>query len=137
MRFHVCLAPDYDALGLLRPAHVQMEMGYRFSTSPWWATSITWPGSISCARSTTISHSPAPEPTTPPRSPPLTTPCVRGRWRWVCSIWAPLTYAPDHRATLGADHAIEVLARQGDTVVVHDPADYPAVSLPVNDLLEA
>ena len=39
-----------------------------------------------------------------------------------------LTYAPDHEHARGADHAIVVLARRGDTVVVHDPAGYPAAT---------
>jgi hypothetical protein len=49
-----------------------------------------------------------------------------------------LTYAPDHEQVHGADHAIVVLARRPDaTVVVHDPAGYPAAVLPVADFLEA
>ena len=48
-----------------------------------------------------------------------------------------LTYAPDHEHALGADHAIVVLARRPDTVVVHDPAGYPAAILPLADFLEA
>jgi Butirosin biosynthesis protein H, N-terminal len=48
-----------------------------------------------------------------------------------------LTYAPDHLHARGADHAIVVLARRGDTVVVHDPAGYPAALLPLADFLQA
>ena len=48
-----------------------------------------------------------------------------------------LTYAPDHEHARGADHAIVVLARRPDTVVVHDPAGYPAAILPLPDFLEA
>ena len=48
-----------------------------------------------------------------------------------------LTYAPNHEAGRGADHAIVVLARRPDAVVVHDPNGYPATPLPVADFLEA
>lgn len=48
-----------------------------------------------------------------------------------------LTYAPDHQFSLGADHAIVVLARRPDVVIVHDPAGYAAVPLPLDDFLEA
>ncbi|HKW22677.1 MAG TPA: BtrH N-terminal domain-containing protein [Ktedonobacterales bacterium] len=48
-----------------------------------------------------------------------------------------LTYAPDHEAARGADHAIVVLTRDGESVTVHDPAGYPCVPLPLNDFLEA
>lgn len=48
-----------------------------------------------------------------------------------------LTYAPDHQHARGADHAIVVLARRPDAVVVHDPAGYPAAVLPLADFLEA
>lgn len=48
-----------------------------------------------------------------------------------------LTYAPDHKAAHGADHAIVVLARDAESVTVHDPAGYPCVPLPLNDFLEA
>ena len=48
-----------------------------------------------------------------------------------------LTYAPDHEHARGADHAIVVLARQPDAVMVHDPAGYPAALLPLGDFLEA
>lgn len=48
-----------------------------------------------------------------------------------------LTYAPDHQHARGADHAIVVLARRPDAVVVHDPAGYPAAVLPLPDFLEA
>jgi hypothetical protein len=48
-----------------------------------------------------------------------------------------LTYAVDHEQARGADHAIVVLARRPDAVVVHDPAGYPAAVLPLADFLEA
>jgi hypothetical protein len=48
-----------------------------------------------------------------------------------------LTYAPNHKAALGADHAIVVLARDAERVIVHDPAGYPCVPLPLSDFLEA
>jgi hypothetical protein len=48
-----------------------------------------------------------------------------------------LSYAPDHEAARGADHAIVVLARDAERVTVHDPAGYPCVPLPLNDFLEA
>jgi hypothetical protein len=48
-----------------------------------------------------------------------------------------LTYAPDHQHALGADHAIVVLARRPDAVVVHDPAGYPAALLPLADFFQA
>jgi hypothetical protein len=48
-----------------------------------------------------------------------------------------LTYAPDHERARGADHAIVVLARRPDAVVVHDPAGYPAALLPLADFLQA
>src|SRR5215472_17219356 len=48
-----------------------------------------------------------------------------------------LTYAADHEHARGADHAIVVLARRPDAVVVHDPAGYPAAVLPLADFLEA
>jgi hypothetical protein len=48
-----------------------------------------------------------------------------------------LTYAPDHQQARGADHAIVVLARRPDAVVVHDPAGYPAALLPLADFLQA
>jgi hypothetical protein len=48
-----------------------------------------------------------------------------------------LTYAPDHEHARGADHAIVVLARRPDALVVHDPAGYPAAVLPLADFLQA
>jgi butirosin biosynthesis protein H-like len=48
-----------------------------------------------------------------------------------------LTYAADHERARGADHAIVVLARQPDAVIVHDPAGYPAAFLPLADFLQA
>ena len=48
-----------------------------------------------------------------------------------------LSYAPGHEAARGADHAIVVLARDEESVTVHDPAGYPCVPLPLNDFLEA
>lgn len=48
-----------------------------------------------------------------------------------------LTYMPEHQQLHGVDHAIVVLALQPDAVIVHDPAGYPAVPLPLNDFLEA
>jgi hypothetical protein len=48
-----------------------------------------------------------------------------------------LTYAPDHERARGADHAVVVLARRPDAVIVHDPAGYPAAVLPLADFLQA
>lgn len=48
-----------------------------------------------------------------------------------------LTYVPDHANALGSDHAIVVLAHQPGMLTVHDPAGYPAASLPEADFLEA
>lgn len=48
-----------------------------------------------------------------------------------------LTYAAGHEHARGADHAIVVLARRPDTVVVHDPNGYPAAVLPLADFLAA
>ncbi|HEY0755986.1 MAG TPA: BtrH N-terminal domain-containing protein [Ktedonobacteraceae bacterium] len=48
-----------------------------------------------------------------------------------------LTYMPEHRNLRGVDHAIVVLALQPDVVVVHDPAGYVAVPLPLDDFLAA
>lgn len=48
-----------------------------------------------------------------------------------------LTYAPNHLVALGADHAIVVLALQPDKVIVHDPAGFVAVPLPLSDFLAA
>ena len=48
-----------------------------------------------------------------------------------------LTYAPDHERARGADHAIVVLARRPDALIVHDPAGYPAALLPLADFLQA
>jgi hypothetical protein len=48
-----------------------------------------------------------------------------------------LTYAADHEHARGADHAIVVLARRPDALVVHDPAGYPAAVLPLADFLQA
>jgi butirosin biosynthesis protein H-like len=48
-----------------------------------------------------------------------------------------LTYAPDHQHARGADHAIVVLARRPDALIVHDPAGYPAAVLPLADFLQA
>ncbi|HLY30028.1 MAG TPA: BtrH N-terminal domain-containing protein [Ktedonobacterales bacterium] len=48
-----------------------------------------------------------------------------------------LTYMPNHQVLHGSDHAIVVLARTPDAVVVHDPDGYPATPLPLADFLEA
>src|SRR5258708_7794668 len=48
-----------------------------------------------------------------------------------------LTYMPEHRELRGVDHAIVVLALQPDVVIVHDPAGYVAVPLPLSDFLAA
>ena len=48
-----------------------------------------------------------------------------------------LTYAPYHREVLGSDHAIVVLALGPDAVIVHDPAGFVAVPLPLSDFLAA
>jgi hypothetical protein len=46
-----------------------------------------------------------------------------------------LTYMPGYRELRGADHAIVVLALRPDAVIVHDPAGYVAVPLPLSDFL--
>jgi hypothetical protein len=46
-----------------------------------------------------------------------------------------LTYFPDHESMRGADHAIVVLALQSNQVIVHDPAGFVAVPLPLADFL--
>lgn len=48
-----------------------------------------------------------------------------------------LTYNPGHADASGADHAIVILARRPDAVIVHDPAGYTATALPLADFLEA
>lgn len=48
-----------------------------------------------------------------------------------------LTYDPSHRDKRGSDHAVVVLALQHETVLVHDPAGYVAVPLPLADFLAA
>ncbi len=48
-----------------------------------------------------------------------------------------LTYFPDHAMLRGADHAIVVLALQPDCVIVHDPAGFAAVPLPLDDFCAA
>jgi hypothetical protein len=48
-----------------------------------------------------------------------------------------LTYFPDYASLRGADHAIVVLALQADRVIVHDPAGFAAVPLPLADFLAA
>src|SRR6266568_3894001 len=48
-----------------------------------------------------------------------------------------LTYSPYHQDALGADHAVVVLGMQSDAVVVHDPAGFVAVPLPLSDFLAA
>jgi len=48
-----------------------------------------------------------------------------------------LSYIPEHQQLHGTDHAIVVLALQPDTVIVHDPAGYPATPLPLDDFLAA
>src|SRR5260370_975009 len=48
-----------------------------------------------------------------------------------------LTYDPSHREARGSDHAIVVLAVQKDAVIVHDPAGFVAVPLPLADFFAA
>ncbi|HVU69847.1 MAG TPA: BtrH N-terminal domain-containing protein [Ktedonobacteraceae bacterium] len=48
-----------------------------------------------------------------------------------------LTYMPEHRELHGSDHAIVVLALRSDDVLVHDPAGYVSVPLPLSDFLDA
>lgn len=48
-----------------------------------------------------------------------------------------LSYNPNHQQLYGSDHAIVILALQPDSVVVHDPAGFVAVPLPLADFLEA
>jgi hypothetical protein len=48
-----------------------------------------------------------------------------------------LTYMPEHRELRGSDHAVVVLALRPGEVLVHDPAGYVSVPLPLNDFLEA
>lgn len=48
-----------------------------------------------------------------------------------------LTYIPAHREIRGVDHALVVLALLPDRVIVHDPAGYVAVPLPLSDFLAA
>jgi len=48
-----------------------------------------------------------------------------------------LSYAPGHIYTRGVDHAVVVLKRTDDTVLLHDPAGFIAVPLPLSDFLEA
>jgi hypothetical protein len=48
-----------------------------------------------------------------------------------------LTYIPEHQQLRGSDHAIVALALQPEAVIVHDPAGFPAVPLPLGDFLEA
>ena len=48
-----------------------------------------------------------------------------------------LTYIPEHHHLAGSDHAIVVLALQPDVVIIHDPAGYVAVPLPLSDFLAA
>lgn len=48
-----------------------------------------------------------------------------------------LSYIPDHEMIRGVDHAVVVLARQPDGVIVHDPEGYPLMPLPLADFLAA
>ncbi|KAB8068291.1 NlpC/p60-like transpeptidase-domain-containing protein [Aspergillus leporis] len=50
-----------------------------------------------------------------------------------------LSYNPDYTALNGADHFLVVLAVDEDKgmVLLHDPAGYPAVLLPLEDFIEA
>lgn len=47
------------------------------------------------------------------------------------------TSSPEHQHMRGSDHAIVVLALRHEVVIVHDPAGYPAVPLPLSDFLQA
>lgn len=48
-----------------------------------------------------------------------------------------LTYATYHQDALGVDHAVVVLGMRPDAVIVHDPAGFVAVPLPLSDFLAA
>jgi len=48
-----------------------------------------------------------------------------------------LTYNPEHRDLRGVDHALVVLARRPDEVIVHDPEGYPTMPLALPDFLNA
>jgi hypothetical protein len=48
-----------------------------------------------------------------------------------------LSYIPNHQMIRGVDHAVVVLARQPNGVVVHDPEGYPIMPLPLADFLAA
>ncbi|GIJ89506.1 hypothetical protein Asppvi_008448 [Aspergillus pseudoviridinutans] len=50
-----------------------------------------------------------------------------------------LTYNPDYKTLSGADHFVAVMKVDDDngTVLLHDPAGYPAVVLPVAEFVEA
>lgn len=48
-----------------------------------------------------------------------------------------LSYMPFHRGIRGVDHAVVVLALQPNRVILHDPAGYVAVPLPLDDFLAA
>ena len=48
-----------------------------------------------------------------------------------------LSYMPGYQHLRGSDHAVVVLARRPDAVVVHDPDGYVATPLPLSDFLLA
>jgi hypothetical protein len=48
-----------------------------------------------------------------------------------------LTHMPGHEHMAGSDHFVLVLAIDGDTVRVHDPAGYPYARLPLDDFMRA
>jgi hypothetical protein len=48
-----------------------------------------------------------------------------------------LSYIPYHQSIRGTDHAVVVLGLRPDGIIVHDPAGFVAVSLPLSDFLAA
>jgi hypothetical protein len=50
-----------------------------------------------------------------------------------------LTYSPGHKQLSGADHFVVVLGidDKNGTILLHDPAGYPAVHIPTEDFIEA
>ncbi|HEX3050580.1 MAG TPA: hypothetical protein VHP83_08000, partial [Aggregatilineaceae bacterium] len=50
---------------------------------------------------------------------------------------ACLTYHPYHVHLAGVDHYVTVLNVAADSVQVHDPADYPFATLPLDDFMRA
>lgn len=48
-----------------------------------------------------------------------------------------LRYVPFHRAAAGADHFVVALQMDDGMIRLHDPAGYPLVSLPIEDMAQA